>query len=982
MVPICVFLLIFFFSPSTKVYAATTYTICDSGCDFVTLTAALTFPGLSNNNLQFTSGYVFNPVSEGTFLFIPDNVLVECLPGADIFGDALQSSIQLNPGSDVTIQNCTFENVNFDDSGKTNVQFLDNTFSSAAASQLVFTVADGYTISGNTGIQHVQVQKADNGIIENNTFECRFNNGCMSLVTAGGGPFDYSSPADVSVNIAISNNKFSNYNTSSGGDYVYIGAGINIDFTDNTILSAVTIDDVFITMVTDQNAEAYFANNYFIFPDKIGGAFSGTWGLNLRVGPGDINVLADHNTFIMTGNSNMLNGSACIGVFDDGTNPVPNVNLEFNYNLCDNISSNPGGFGVTLNYFPATINLSVTDSNNGFGHIASLINDSNSIFTSLAATTLTLDPVLRSENASATDDYFPVPMSRYLDVNGTQDIGAFSGVRVSNYTIDDNCTVNYSSCFSHLTSILNDVLKDGDVVTVKAGTYPPIVLDHAFNNITIQGEGAGTVIDATTGGNGISLSNVNNSKINNLTVKNAIVASITYHMFSWAMSASGTDYDQNSDGSNHPNALYIDALNCGGAIDLAAPFLDVTGELGIGTDDINLVLVHLPDAPFDQLLTVYIPDSVATDPANLSLNCGVPLLFIEHFVPNIFAVQPGGTYIYDSAAVASAGITILGDSSNPFLTRTNSTVTSFNFINSSSNTLSNITFANNVDDVHFDANSNSNNFIGSHFSGSIYTIVSNANADNSLQDSYFDLSKLQVNSSGKLKIYYSVKATVHKAGSSTPIKGVSVLIKNKNHNSIQTLVTNSAGVTPFSNPVLSTIIGSGDVLSVNTGGLNPFNFTAHKTGFNTKAVSSNLNTPFQNVVINLSEGDLTLPAETPLTIEPTTTPTEAPIKELPATGKANSADSSIKLTAGNYLCIFSAGLAAILIIFVILKSKQKRTQQIPLNIGEINHEIPKANPLAETDVLSKAKLASRNNKIRFLRASQRRAALKTMQKPY
>lgn len=154
-----------------KVHAASVnYTVCTSGCDFTTLADALLDPGLDGDalvdNITLTADYIFDNTAEtagGTSLGVPSGVTIACDAGADTFGDAAEAEINIYTGNDFTLQNCSTENVHFDSSGKTNINFLNNTFSSLTDSWITLTAVDTYEISGNTGIQRLQLQGADNG---------------------------------------------------------------------------------------------------------------------------------------------------------------------------------------------------------------------------------------------------------------------------------------------------------------------------------------------------------------------------------------------------------------------------------------------------------------------------------------------------------------------------------------------------------------------------------------------------------------------------------------------------------------------------------------------------------------------------------------------------------------------------------------------------------------------------------------------------
>lgn len=102
----------------SSVKAAGTYTVCPLGCDFTTLGDAVLSPLTNNGVIQLIATYVFDPVFEPFSYNVADDTLIECFPGSDTIGDAAEASRMIYQGSLNTIQDCTFENVGFDASGK------------------------------------------------------------------------------------------------------------------------------------------------------------------------------------------------------------------------------------------------------------------------------------------------------------------------------------------------------------------------------------------------------------------------------------------------------------------------------------------------------------------------------------------------------------------------------------------------------------------------------------------------------------------------------------------------------------------------------------------------------------------------------------------------------------------------------------------------------------------------------------------------
>lgn len=301
--------------------------------------------------------------------------------------------------------------------------------------------------------------------------------------------------------------------------------------------------------------------------------------------------------------------------------------------------------------------MNFTESYNGFYGIENLIYDSNGVITELDTTTLTSNPILRLENIDTADDATPAPMSGYLDINGTIDIGASSLPRINTYTIDDNCIVDYLSCFSQYLGIVGDVIRSGDAVTIGDGTYNPLILPSGLDDISLEGTGATTIIDASGGAQAFSLNGITNSTVKNFSIQNATTPNTAYHLFSLAMSYAGTDYDTIGN-----TGLYAHGSTCSDNLNIVSPFVDATGVDGIGTSDIGLFLIKIPDGNgpgADLKITVLLPNSSGRTPAEIETNCGQPAFLFQTYVTNALILQPDGTYVFNASAVSDAGITIL-----------------------------------------------------------------------------------------------------------------------------------------------------------------------------------------------------------------------------------------------------------------------------------------------------------------------------------
>lgn len=830
------------------VHAATT-TVCPSGCDFTSLNAAVIAPPASGDAIVLETGYVYDEIAEGGSINLPDNVTLTCDSGVT-YGDSAQAPSYLYPGSTNILYGCTFENTNFDASGKVDVRFLENIFSSAATSQLVFTLTTGITIRDNQGIQKVQFQNADNAIIENNVFECRFGNNCLSLTTAGGGPFDYSNPADVSDDVDIIDNEFHNYNVSGGGDYVHLFAGLDINFTGNLIDSAVVVDDTFITVLTVSNGQMNVSNNIIVFPEKDPGDTNGTWGLNIRVSEGDVDLVAEHNTFVMGGASTSLGGNACLGVFDGGSDPgLQQINLDFQYTICYNPFSNTGGTGINLNYNTASSTVVFNDAFNGFTRLSTPINDSNGIQTSVDATSLFGDPAFRLADVDPSNNYQLSPFSDFLDINGALDIGAIPGVRGNSFTIDAAGTVDYVTVDATTTAILFSNLRSNDSVSLASGIYAPSTVSgtvRLVSGLSLIGAGNSTFfqVPTNTNGNAFTVRGLNNSSFSDLVFQGGSSTPVlsTYSVTRALLAYSGNTYDDSLAVTGIANAaLLIQDMSC--SIDLiTADGHDVTALIGSAVDNWNVGLVDV----FGNKLTIYAPNNLVTSSAALvsylGLICGAPVT-VDQFVPSIFSVS-GGDYTYNSSAVAGAGVTVRpGDTNPPRIDRVVA-VTEYGgvvLVNANGNTFTHVTSTNNSNGVMFRGASQGNGFVESTLTGNVDADVwSSSSGQNQLYDTLFSRTISNIIGSGSVRAYFSARAFVQDPDLN-PLEGISVTFTSANSATSTTVITNASGTSPLS-VFLPAYDLTNSSLAETSGGFNPYSVSGAATGtFGATAVSGNLN---------------------------------------------------------------------------------------------------------------------------------------------
>lgn len=813
------------FTPSAD---AATSTVCGLGCDFATLTDAVNAPHVTPDTIVVQTGYTFNSPPENNSFFLPDDLTITCDNGV-IIGDVLQTNIFFYLGNRNSISGCTFEAALFDASGKTDVTWRDNTFTTNGPASITLTLTDGFTIENNTGIQNIQIQNADNGIIHNNTLDCYNGLKCLGTETAGGGPFDYADPADVPNDIVISNNTITNHFNSSGGDFVYFGAGFDIDYTSNT-LQSILMNDVYVTMLTIGNASVNFNGNFFIFPEKTLGANNQSWGINLRISEADINVNVKNNSFIRPVNTNSSDGISCLGIYDSGMTPgLKTINLTFTHNLCYDVSEGSAGSnnGLTFGYAVTSSLVNLTEEYNGFYHFESsnLVQDQNGPHTSGDVTDIIKNPVFRTEDANPSNNFEPAPMSWYFDINGTEDIGAIGGVREAIYTIDNGCVVDYSGCMSQFASILPDVLKSGDTVTIGDGTYPSLSITGPLSNVTVQGVGPTTVFDGSIGfASALSLTNVTSSLFDNFSLINSTDTSITTYDATLAiLSFAGNDYDDSDVFGGPIESIYfIPDLACN------AEIIEFDGQ-NVSVDGVSNINAGLADVA-GSYVTVLFPDSVADNLTDAQNNiCGGVIPF-THFIEDMFVANGDGTYTYNATNLTNQSISLAAGMTNP--PSIGDTVARGYFAglrlnNAASNTFSNVTISNNDLGVAFIGGSTGNVIDAGIFSTNAdFDVVSATPGTNDLLDTTFNRVQSEIEDGTVRVIYGSLVQVIDPL--LAPVENVAVDFTSANGLINVSGATNGMGLTAEVEGIAYLLTTSS--IALTNGGYNPYTITVHATG--------------------------------------------------------------------------------------------------------------------------------------------------------
>ncbi len=834
----------FFVSPNLFA-AGESYTVCPVGCDFLTLTDALLEPGIGDDTIILTEDYVFVDLDEQDSLSIPDGIAIVCAPGAGKLGGATDTVLMFFGGENTSFEGCTFENVQFDISGKSGFSFTHNTFSPDALSVMILTHATDVTITDNIDIQKIQIQTADDVLIENNSFACRFESTCLNAVTAGAP--DLSDDADISNNLIIRNNTIVNHKKDNGGDWVHFWGGRDIEFTGNTVYSAVTLDEnIYLTVVTVTGAQIEFRDNFIITPEKDGAQTSATWAFNLRVQEYAIDVLFDHNTILHRNTMSGADGNACFGLYDQGGNPNLSVTITATYNLCHQVGTTQRGRGIYFSYDIGSVNPSLNDSWNGFSNIATPISDDEGIITTLDGTTVLRNALLRLEDPDPSNHGIPNPVSTYLDVNGTNDIGAWSGARVTTILVDDGCVVDYTTCHGNGTDFLRHALRDGDTAYLADGIYSPVVI-QGFDNISLVGS-SGTIIDALGGGFGLVLENISNSSFQGIRVEQASSTSTTHTITMPGLSMGGTDYTAFPGFILLGNDCNVDNLL------LPSTPTDISGVTGVGTEDFVLMLIHLPpgivDPDNDAYITALVRTSLISVPGDLTTLCGMPESFIDVFLNPGFSLSDG-VYNFNATDFTDEGITTVGGAPLPSITTVTLDGIGLILDNVSNTTFTDFVSTDSRKGVIVQGGSDGNTFIDSDLTGNTTAdIHSISTGDTILHQTLFTLANTLIDDSGIIIVSQDMQVHVEDS-QGAPLSGAQVTFTDKSSNVTGPLTTDGAGDIPITSIPLY-FLNQANPTNPLANTNNPYQVSVTKAGYTPKTTGVTITSGVQLLTVVLA----------------------------------------------------------------------------------------------------------------------------------
>ena len=802
---------------------------------------------------------------------------------------AATTTVELSAGN--SIENCNIRHIHVTDGGtpSSGISIVGNTFDPSSWSDITLSGFTGSLVQNNTGHATFDLFNSVSPTFEGNNFVG--NSHLVNIIGVAG----------VSGSLSIINNVFT---ITDFNGFIWHATNVDLVFNNNTV--AVT------GVLTGPNPVIAFCSgnltmngNYISVPYPItNGVVAIGWGCAASAGSV---VEFHHNTVV----GSQVNNSPIL-FRNSGINFTANIT----YNMVVNTTPvAPGTVGTDAFEFEnfSSDPFSITNDYNGTYGFGAPIFNMGSAAVVAGAHDQTDNPHLRTGNASTSDDLYPAPWSDYLDVNGSLDIGAYSGPRRSTVYVSEFGTIDYSSvdATSTLDIITTDSgLKNGDTVQLAAGSYTVLEMTSSTrltSGLTINGVGSGITggpvskigcfarfvgIDALTfshlafddgcqtspaalkinsasgitltdvkvrqgGGdsvNGLSLEGVSNSTFTNLDLSGFTTSSVqTVQLSNTAFRYSGIDYNEGASiGSTASSTLILKDGTCS-PLDSIGDGTSVTAISGGSTNNWNVYLGHISGAG-NAHITFWAPNNLFATGSSITAVCGGYGVVEDLFIPNVLTYS-AGTFTYNASAVASAGASIISGFDSPASMNVGRIYYGAGLAlkNSADNVFTTVTSTGNTCGVMFAGNSGGNvlnNFL-----------ITSSGEKDLCGNSYFGTSifngpqltaaSIEISGSGTIDLRYRTRAHILDQYSA-PVSGTNVTIHDALSASSTVMATNISGYTSYSDYFTSIVLSSSATGNI-AGGYNPFVISAAAIdGLYASSTSGNLIAQNQTFTLYMS----------------------------------------------------------------------------------------------------------------------------------
>ena len=793
------------------------WTVCASGCDFTTLTSVFASSSVQTGDF-ITVGATYASSTE-TFPLTYNaktNITIDCENSGAVIGTDIGAQQDIRITSNSTIQNCSLSNTRVYYQAVSDASLIGNTFATSTIGTIYFDgVGSGNSASNNTGVNNIYI-----GVGQQNTTVT--SNTIQTYHAATENASIASLNADT---LTITSNTIHSYE-SSLNHLIYLSTADTVSINGNELYyytAPASNGAIYI-----ENGASSTVTSNFISLDSSLTNNDGIIIYNKAVVSGS-DAIVDHNTIWLYDS-----GQTGINFFDDASGVADGITLAARYNLFYNASTTSAlGNGFSTTKYNSGSTYTFTNDYNGYYLINNQIldNTSDTFSPTVGSNSQTSQPYFKLGDASDTNDTELAPFSTYLDVNGTEDIGWYSAARGSNFTIDDNGTIDYSSIHAISTDVIANSVVDNDSWTLAAGTYDQVTLTTStrFSGVlTLTGAGATTIIRPNTDASAIQFTGTSGATVRDVVVQSASTTQRTYQLTGMSFDYAGSSYDETAalEFASDGYALFIGQDCATDNVTYSIPPTDgndVTGYPGMGDDGYHLALVTY----LGSKVTMLVPTSTAADQTAFDAltDCPTP----DAWVDNMFTINPvNGRYTYQTSNVTSAGITITNGYTDPVrLIEANTGMAGLRFIDSSNNTISNVTSTGNFYNLSFEGTSGSN-IVSSTILGT--ALVNDVFSSSTLSNSFYNVSytpSLFIYGAGSLLVKYAVRAYVEN-NSASALGGVGVTFFSANGLDTDTVTTTDTGYTPYTDFLTAHIMTS-STQSVLNGGYNLYTLIAAAT---------------------------------------------------------------------------------------------------------------------------------------------------------
>ena len=849
--------------------SAATLTVCASGCDHTTITAAKNAAS-SGDTISVQASYApageSFPVSLST-----SNLTISCASGATIGQTVANGNNSFALTTSSTVSGCGLSNINFSTGSGyvSGITISGNSAVGTATTTLSFGSQIGYmSITNNQNLDNIKLQGTSTNVtIQGNTFYGDVYNNVSGVLLG---------ISATSTALTVTENYFESRITSipGGSNLKLIDIlGQSVTFTTNTVRYIEQAPSSIVGTMYVQTTGA--SPTVIIRGNKIEGPYRGDSdpapALSLLPGSNmnqSVTVTVKNNTF-----RNRMATGGPLKISDSGLS----ASISFAATIQNNLFFTAVSTVASAMEFDRGAGNAITAmilDNAVYGSFVGNVQNQSSSNVGSGSGYITFNPHLQISDADTSNDNDVAPFSLLLNIDGAGTrIGATTTTRRTTVYVDDSGTIDYSTVDALTPGSVTSTLRSGDTLSLAAGTYDGFEIGNSYTttSLTIAGAGVSTIINAGTHANGISLSGVTTSTLSGFVVQNASSTIIGYTATLMNFRFGGADYDDAVAplGLDANHTVFVLNEDVDG-IPIAADGDSVSSMTGIGTENFDLALMDFGGAK----ATFILPTSLFATQEDAETAWGGFGLVFDKFIKNVFTVS-GGVYTYQSATVAAQSVTVKSGLSTPAISQSTPTYyAGIKLASSGGATISNVTSTVNGIGIWFASGGDSRIYDSVLSSNLGYDIRQGASVTNTVDNVTFTRTSSTVDALAA-PILVKVRARALVRGSETPstvISGATVSVTDASATATSLGATDGDGYTAYARlPAYTITSASADTTN---GGYNPYSVASTgNTGYDTFVETQLLSSRDQTLEVDLVSNLAATPGAPSLTATGRTTAT-------------------------------------------------------------------------------------------------------------